>query len=102
MNMQFFPNHFKPKPQIIWRIPIIMLGKENPLEISIAVPVRSHLTYCATQELCNCMYHGSGFSRLSMSTQVKIGLKGVLGQAVAVLLVEISVRSDQGDGTILC
>ena len=28
--------------------------------------------------------------------------KGVLGQAAAVPLVEISVRSDQGDGTILC
>src|SRR6218665_3999534 len=30
MNMQFFPNHFKPKPQIIRQIPIIMLGKGNP------------------------------------------------------------------------
>src|SRR6218665_1437181 len=29
-------------------------------------------------------------------------IKGVLGQAVAVLLVQISVSSDQGDGTILC
>jgi len=29
-------------------------------------------------------------------------IKGVLSQAVAVLLVEILVRSDQGDGTILC
>src|SRR6218665_118582 len=29
-------------------------------------------------------------------------IKGVLGQAVAVLLVEILVRSDQDDGTILC
>src|SRR6218665_1087185 len=35
-------------------------------------------------------------------TSEKRLIKGVLGQAVAVPLVEISVKSDQGDGTILC
>src|SRR6218665_1773886 len=68
--------------------------------------LRAHsarLLSCATQELCNRLCHGSGFSRLSTSTQFENRLiKGVLGQAVAVPLVQISVSSDQGDGTILC
>jgi len=43
MDMQFFPNHFKPKPQIIRQIPIIMLGKGN-LKISTTEPAKSHLS----------------------------------------------------------
>src|SRR6218665_1084895 len=43
MSMQFFPIRFKHKRQIIRQVPTIMLGKENPLGISTAEPLKSHL-----------------------------------------------------------
>src|SRR6218665_1419527 len=69
--------------------------------------LRAHsarLPYCATQELCNrLIVSRKRFQPFEyVDTSENRLIKGVLSQAVAVLLVEILARSDQGDGTILC